>query len=138
VSKTVHILLIEDDQDDVELFQYALHSNRVICQLEVIMDGDRVESHLQTSTKRPDVIVMDLNLPRISGRDLLQQIRTVDGFSQVPLIVMTTSSADDDRNFCLAKGANQFIIKPSSLDAFAQTVAAIVELALAGNQSSPR
>ncbi|WP_429653563.1 response regulator [Spirosoma lacussanchae] len=133
----MHILLIEDDQDDVELFQYALHSSRVICQLEVIMDGDRVQSHLQASTKRPDVIVMDLNLPRISGRDLLQQIRTLDGFSQVPLIVMTTSSADDDRIFCLAKGANQFIIKPSSLDAFAQIVAAIVELALTGNQPSP-
>jgi CheY-like chemotaxis protein len=130
MKKSFHILLIEDDQDDIELLQAALKDNNVSCTMDVVMQGDRVVPWLQTSENRPDLIVMDLNIPKIHGKELLRNIFSIVPYRYIPIIVLTTSSANDDREYCLGIGAKKFITKPCTIDGFNQTVQAIVETAM--------
>lgn len=125
----IQILLIEDDQDDVDLFRYALSKDNVAYRLNVIMEGDQVAPYLDGSEPLPDVIVMDLNLPKVHGRDVIRQIKAADRFSPIPLLVLTTSSSREDRAFCLAMGADDFITKPTDLNAFKAIIATLTELA---------
>ncbi|CCH54111.1 Response regulator rcp1 [Fibrisoma limi BUZ 3] len=134
MSDEIQILLIEDDQDDVDLFQYALQTNAVACELNVIMQGDEIAPYLATSPSQPDIIVMDLNLPLVHGRDVLKQIKATDHFRQVPVLVLTTSSANEDRDYCYAMGANEFITKPTTLAGFNSLMSAIVHLTGTGSR----
>ncbi|GAB3556388.1 response regulator [Spirosoma fluminis] len=127
----IRILLIEDDQDDVDLFRYALSSNAMSCKLDVVMEGDLVAPYLQTCAHLPDVIVMDLNLPRVHGREVLQLIKSTDVFRTIPLVVLTTSSALDDQLYSLKLGANHFITKPTTIHGFGAAITAITSLAIA-------
>jgi len=128
MTDEIQILLIEDDQDDVDLFQYALRTNAVACELCVIMQGDKIAPYLAESPERPDIIVMDLNLPLVHGREVLKQIKATDRFRHVPVLVLTTSSAKEDRDFCYEMGANEFITKPTTLAGFNTLMSAIVNL----------
>ena len=125
----MYILLVEDDQDDVDLFRYALKMNGTACHLSVLMTGDEVAPYLLTVPTLPDIIVLDLNLPNVNGRDVLRQIKASPGFKAIPMVVLTTSSAREDREYCLALGVNQFLIKPITATAFTATAATIVGLA---------
>ncbi|GAB3640159.1 hypothetical protein GCM10027423_07950 [Spirosoma arcticum] len=130
VKDTLYILLVEDDQDDIELFRYALKLNGIACHLSVLMTGDEVAPYLLTVPTLPDVIVLDLSLPKVNGRDVLRQIKASPGFKVIPMVVLTTSSAREDRDYCLALGVNQFLTKPTTATAFTATAATIVGLAL--------
>jgi CheY-like chemotaxis protein len=127
----LHILLIEDDQDDVDLFRYALSANDVPCQLEIIMEGDLVAPYLRNFNQLPDIIVMDLNLPRVHGREVLQQIKNDTDFRDIPLVVLTTSSAQEDQKYCLSMGADSFITKPTTVKGFNTAIVKIADLAVA-------
>lgn len=130
MKDTLYILLIDDDQDDVDLFRYALKLNEVPCHLSVLMTGDEVAPYLLTVPTLPDVVVLDLNLPNVNGRDVLRQIKASPGFKAIPIVVLTTSSAREDREYCLALGVDQFLNKPVTAKAFTTTAATIVDLAL--------
>lgn len=123
------ILLVEDDPDDIELMQEALIDNNITYQLETISQGDRVISHLEVCKKFPDVIILDLNLPKLHGREVLSRIKTSDSFKNIPVVILTTSSSPVERDFCLKAGASSFITKPSTVDGFNETVAEIVNIA---------
>ena len=129
VNNTLHVLLIEDDQDDVDLFRYALKLNDIFCDLNVLMEGEEVAPYLLTAPRLPHVIVMDLNLPKIHGRDVLRQIKASPGFKDVPLMILTTSSAQEDRDYCATLGVNAFVTKPTTVAAFNQTVTTMIQLA---------
>ncbi|MFD2569287.1 response regulator [Spirosoma soli] len=131
MEETLHILLIEDDQDDIDLFRYALKAKCVHCKLAVIMQGDEVAPYLAAATEQPDVIVMDLNLPMVHGREVLKLIKQAEGYRDTPVVILTTSSAREDREYCLALGADDFITKPTSVDAFNATITTVEKLALA-------
>lgn len=130
MKDTLYILLVEDDQDDIELFRHALKLNEIAYHLSVLMTGDEVAPYLLTVPTLPDVIVLDLNLPHVNGRDVLRQIKASPGFKSIPMVVLTTSSAREDREYCLALGVSQFLVKPVTATAFAATAATIVGLAL--------
>jgi DNA-binding response OmpR family regulator len=127
----IRILLVEDDIDDVQLLQEALVENHIDCEIEVIMEGDRVIPHLSTAESLPDIIVMDFNLPKLHGKEILVLIRSEEAFKSIPLIVLTTSASPHDVKFAHDNGANKFITKPSTIQGFNSAVETIVSMAVA-------
>jgi CheY-like chemotaxis protein len=124
----IKILLIEDDGDDIELLREAFDMNNVDCHIDVVMEGDKVIPFLENTHALPDIIVMDLNLPKLHGREILAQIRASDTLAAIPLVVLTTSSSQDDMKFSYAMGAKQYITKPNTIDGFNTTVKTIISV----------
>src|SRR4051812_24625973 len=114
--KKLKILLIEDDADDIELLKDTFDINNIDCNLDVVMEGDKAIPFLESASELPDIIVMDLNLPKLHGREILAQIKASDKLAQIPLAVLTTSSLQDDINFAYSMGANKYITKPNTLE----------------------
>ncbi len=125
----ISILLVEDDPDDIELMQEALKDNNIDVQLQSISQGDHVIPHLQLSKVFPEIIVLDLNLPKLHGREVLAKLKESERFKSIPVVILTTSSSQKEKEFCLNAGASAFISKPSTVDGFNETVAEIVSLA---------
>src|SRR3954471_14772173 len=105
----IKLLLIEDDMDDVELLKEAFSDNNVEFEIELIMEGDRVKPYLETGEFIPSIIIMDLNLPKTDGKEILKEIKATDAFKSIPLIVFSTSSSKEDKEFSYSLGANKFI-----------------------------
>ncbi|MEO7265237.1 MAG: response regulator [Ferruginibacter sp.] len=129
MNDLIHILLIEDDLDDIELLQIALTDNKINYKMDVIMEGSKVQSFIDECVELPSIIVMDFNLPKVHGREILTQIKSSDKLNQVPIIVLTTSAAKEDAEFALEKGASHFITKPTTILHFNETVATITQTA---------
>ena len=125
----IRIFLIEDDADDIELLEVSLKDNNVDYDIEVVMEGDKVQNYLQNCKKLPNIIVMDFNLPRVHGREIIKQIKSNEDFRKIPLIVLTTSTAKEDIEYSYKMGADTFITKPTTIQGFNATVGAIVQLA---------
>jgi DNA-binding response OmpR family regulator len=126
---TLKILLIEDDADDIELLKEAFEQNGIRCDIDVVMEGDKAIPWLQNIDELPHVIVMDFNLPKLHGREILSQIRESETFNAIPLMVLTTSASQDDIRYAFSMGADKFITKPNTMQGFNTTVEAIVSLA---------
>ena len=124
--RKLRMLLIEDDADDVQLLQEALSDSQVPCELRVIMEGDKVLPYLHNAEHLPDVIVMDLNLPKMHGREILVRIRSLPAFANIPLVVLSTSASPYDIQFAYDNGADKFITKPSTISGFNSAVDTIV------------
>ena len=129
MPNSLYILLIEDDGDDVELFTQALEDNGIAHALEVLTDGMSVVEYLKNPKKQaPDLIVMDFNLPLLHGREVLIRIKE-SLLKDVPLVVLTTSSAMEDKKYVFEKGASMFITKPASIEDLSKMATDIVGLA---------
>lgn len=126
--KKIKILLIEDDGDDIELLREAFDMNNVNCHIDVVTEGDRAMPFLENAHELPDVIVMDLNLPKLHGREILAQIKNSGSLSKIPVVVLTTSSLQDDIKFSYSMGANQYITKPNTIEGFNLTVQKIISV----------
>lgn len=129
-GRPLEILLVDDNPGDVRLTTEALREAKVINTIHVAGDGEAAMAFLRkegehASAPRPDVILLDLNLPKKDGRDVLQDIKNSAEFRQIPVVVLTTSSAERDivRSYELA--ANCYITKPVDLDQFLAAVRAI-------------
>jgi CheY-like chemotaxis protein len=130
MSSPLNILLVEDDQDDVELMQDALRDNDIPFSMEIVRQGDKVLSYLKTCKNLPNVILLDLNLPKMHGREVLSRIKLSEDFKQIPVAILTTSSSQAEREFCLSAGAAHFLTKPSTVDGFNKTIETILKIAL--------
>lgn len=126
----IFILLVEDDPDDVDLMQEALAANKVSYEIETINQGDKVIPYLKVCKKFPDVIILDLNIPKLHGREVLKQVKTSDDLASIPVAILTTSSSPAEREICLEVGADIFMTKPSSVDGFNEMIASILSVAL--------
>ena len=135
MKKMINVLLVEDDADDIELLKKALDDNGILYTLNELTAGDGVLRHLNLHRQVPDVIVMDLNLPKVHGKDVLREIKANDLFRDVPLLVLTTSKSQEDVEYTERYGVNAFITKPTTVEGFNATVATIVELAGARTKS---
>jgi CheY-like chemotaxis protein len=124
----LNILLVEDDPDDVELLLEALHDNDVEFVLEAIKEGDKVLPYLEMCNNFPDIIILDLNLPKMHGREVLISLKA-SRFNHIPVVILTTSSSKEDMDFCIKSGADKFLSKPATVDGFNQTVMAITHIA---------
>ncbi len=116
-----HIVVADDDRDDLDFFRDALKDNCPDIKVTVAEDGSELLFMLNKITL-PDVIVLDLNMPCISGKDCLKAIRKDDKYKKVPIIIYSTSSNTNDVEECLQYGANHYITKPSSMQAISTLV----------------
>ncbi|HZG01706.1 MAG TPA: response regulator [Chitinophagales bacterium] len=133
-SEILDILLVEDDADDIELLRKALEDNGVRFRMHEITRGDGVAPYLKTCKTLPHVIVMDFNMPRVHGRELLRVFKTHERFSGVPLMVLTTSAAAEDIEYAGRLGANGFLTKPTTVEGFNHAVQTITRLSLSPHQ----
>jgi CheY-like chemotaxis protein len=108
--KPPYILYADDDPDDSMLFSEAVSQLDVKVSLDIVEDGLSVINHLER--KLPDIIFLDLNMPRKNGKECLHLIRSNKKFSNVPVIIYSTSSAKADIDECYEAGANFYVIKP--------------------------
>ncbi len=136
MSKNLRIVLIEDDIDDVELLQDALDYRKIEYELTLLKDGNAAASYCETTTSLPDIIVMDFNLPRVHGREVVKLIRCRKKFSNVPILILSTSSSKEDIAFAYKAGADKYLIKPCTLEAIQETIDTIIELATSKQISS--
>src|ERR1700755_165851 len=97
----ISILLVEDDPDDIELMQEALKDNNIEFNMQSISQGDHVLPHLQLSKNFPEIIVLDLNLPKLHGREVLIRLKESEKFKDIPVVILTTSSSLKEKEFCL-------------------------------------
>lgn len=130
------ILLVEDDADDIELLRKALEDNSVQFRMFEITRGDGVAPYLKTCKALPHVIVMDFNMPRVHGRELLRAFKAHKQFSKVPVVVLTTSAATEDIDYAERLGAKGFLTKPTTIEGFNHAVHTIVRLSHFPNQSA--
>ena len=119
------VLLVEDNPADVRLTREALKEARV--RLHVVRDGVEAMELLRATggPRLPDLILLDLNLPRKDGREVLQEIKQSDGLRHIPVVILTTSQAEQDILQSYRLGANAFITKPVEIDQFFQVVRAM-------------
>ena len=134
MSKSLRILIAEDNPGDVELVREALREHHVECELFVACDGGEVKRYLERLGKYddapyPDLLLLDLNLPKAHGFELFQMFRAHALCNHTPVIVMTSSSAPRDRERAAAMGAARYFCKPCELDEFLQLGSLVRELA---------
>ena len=126
----IEILLVEDSPSDVVLTQEALRESRIANELSVVRDGQQALAYLRREppyedATRPDLVLLDLNLPNLDGRDVLRAVRADPDLAGLPIIVLTTSDADDDIRAAYASHANSYVQKPVDMDQFVNVIRAI-------------
>jgi len=135
-SRTIEILLVEDSLGDVRLTQETLRDAKVQNTLHIASDGMEATNFLWRRGKyanvpRPDLILLDLNLPKKSGREVLEEIKLDPSLKSIPVVVLTTSAAEEDILRTYQLHANCYITKPVDLDQFLRIVKAIDDFWLA-------
>jgi two-component system, chemotaxis family, response regulator Rcp1 len=128
--KPVEILLVEDNPMDVIVTREALKEGKVCNNLSVVQDGEEAIAFLRrkgghTNAPRPDMILLDLNLPKKDGREVLLEIKNDPALRDIPVIVLTTSKAEEDVLKSYQLHANCFITKPVDLDQFTAVIRSI-------------
>jgi two-component system, chemotaxis family, response regulator Rcp1 len=131
-GRPIEILLVEDNPGDVRLTQEALREGKVHNRLTVAKDGVEALSVLRregafASAARPDLILLDLNLPRKDGREVLADIKNDPALRRIPVVVLTTSKAEEDILRTYDLHANCYITKPVDLEQFISVVRSIDE-----------
>jgi len=130
LGRAVEVLLVEDNPGDVRLTQEALKDGRVAVNLTVAADGVEAMQILRREAPHaekalPDLILLDLNLPRKTGREVLEEIKSDEDLRSIPVIVMTTSKAEQDISKAYNLNANCYVTKPVDLDEFLNVVRSI-------------
>lgn len=123
INGTIHILLVEDSESDARLIKEFLKEADVDHVLYVVDDGVNALKFVQTHCKPatnycPDIIILDLNLPRMNGIDVLKEIKSNKNLKRIPVIVLTTSTSTEDIEDCYNNYANCYLVKPSNLADF--------------------
>jgi len=117
------ILLIEDNPDDVELTRLALRETDLPTRMVVARDGvEAVEALLGESAIHPQLVLLDLKLPKLDGLDVLQRMRADDRTRNLPVVVLTSSLENEDLARCYALGANSYVRKPVDYARFVDVV----------------
>src|SRR5579875_2024930 len=129
IMKSLRILLVEDSPSDVRLIREALKENPIPVQITVARDGVEAVDYLHQVeaglANRPDLMLLDLNLPRKNGREVLAEVKSSPTLRQIPVLVMTSSRSDEDVSEAYNLNANCYITKPGDLNEYVQVVRAI-------------
>lgn len=126
-KEVADVLLVEDDPGDVELTRKALKTAKMIVNLHVVHDGASALRYLKRQdpypdATRPDLVLLDLNLPKKDGREVLKEIKGDAVLRSIPVIILTTSGSDSDIAKCYDLGANCYLVKPLGFEAFIKVV----------------
>lgn len=125
------ILLVEDNRQDEKLILRALHKVNLVNQVQVVRDGQQALDYLfgqgefadRAEATLPAAVLLDINLPRVSGLDVLAQLRATPRTKLLPVVILTSSDEERDRLRCYQEGANSFVRKPLDFTELAETVA---------------
>jgi CheY-like chemotaxis protein len=133
------ILLAEDNPADVYLIREALKEHGVDCAIQTASDGREVLTLIDSAGPawHPDLIILDLNLPRHDGIELLRKLRSTAELSRVPVVVLTSSDSPRDRATATELGATRYLSKPSNLEHFLELGAVFKELLMHSRQTVP-
>ncbi len=127
--KALRILLVEDSPSDVRLIREALKQTPVPVDITVARDGVEAMDYLHNADKgivdRPDLVLLDLNLPRKNGREVLAEVKGSPTLKQIPVLVMTSSRSDEDVSIAYSLNANCYITKPGDLHEYVHVIRAI-------------
>jgi CheY-like chemotaxis protein len=139
--KTIHILLIEDNEGDILLMTEALKEGKIFNKISVVRDGieaiDFLKKRNQFATVAlPNLILLDINLPKKSGHEVLKEIKTDLDLKHIPIIMLTTSSFEKDILLANENNANSFIVKPVEVNEFINAVSKIEDFWLSFIQLS--
>jgi CheY-like chemotaxis protein len=131
-GRPVEILLVEDNLGDVDLTRETLQDCKLLNHMNVVNNGVEAMAYLRREGKyaertRPDLILLDLNLPKKDGREVLAEVKADDRLRRIPVVVLTTSCAEQDILQTYDLHANCYITKPVNLDQFSAVVRAIEE-----------
>jgi len=117
--RPLRILVVEDDDDHAELILHVLGEHHQGHRVERVSDGAAAIAYLdQNRGTRPELVLLDLNLPRVGGIDVLEFVKRDTQLRTIPVVVLTTSATDSDRERALAAHANSYVVKPSGFRAF--------------------
>ena len=125
--KSARILLVEDDQSHADLIRMSLEDNGFDLDIQHVMDGAEAIEYLHkegeySNALRPDFILLDLNLPKLSGHEVLDQIKSNDSLRSIPVVVLTTSANELDRAQAYEHHANSYLTKPTDFQMFQDMV----------------
>ena len=129
--RTLEILLVEDNPGDVDLTKAALRRGKLTNRLTVATDGEEALTLLRENERagasQPDLILLDLNLPKVSGADVLAEIKRDPALRRIPVVIMTSSKAEEDVLRTYDLHANCYVTKPVDLDQFRNVVTSIAD-----------
>jgi CheY-like chemotaxis protein len=130
--RSIRAVVIEDNAADVYLIREALKQEFVHVELDVFDNGEAVSKLVDRLTnecsERPDIILLDLNLPRCDGKEVLRRLRQISGGQRAPVMIITSSNSPRDRDDCLSLGAAYYFRKPSDLSEFMRIGSVIRDL----------
>lgn len=129
-DQTFDILLVEDDPGDAGLTRAALAQARILCKLHHVTDGVEALAFLRKqgsygAMPTPHLVLLDLNMPRMGGREVLAAMRADEQLQKIPVVVLTTSDIEADIETSYELGANSFITKPVDIDQFIDAIKAL-------------
>lgn len=128
--KRIHVLLAEDNPGDAELTRQALASSKLSIDLAVVDDGEKALKYLRreppyAAAEEPDLLLLDLNLPKLSGEEVLREVKRDRRLAGLPVVILTSSDAETEVSRCYAQGANCYVVKPVDFNSFLQIVTSI-------------
>jgi len=130
--RPIEVLLVEDDEGDVLMTREALDEGKVLNRLNVVGDGVEAVAYLRqdgayADAARPDLVLLDLNLPRRDGRQVLEEVKNDPDLRRIPIVVLTTSEAEEDVMRSYDLHANAYVTKPVDFDRFVEVIRQIDE-----------
>jgi CheY-like chemotaxis protein len=143
VAAPIEVLLVEDDPGDVLMTREAFAEHKLGNRLNVVSDGAQALAYLRREGEfadavRPDLVLLDLNLPRRDGREVLAEIKNDESLHQIPVVVLTTSQAEEDILRSYQLHANAYVTKPVDFDRFIAVVRQIDEFFVSVVKLPPR
>ncbi len=138
----VDILLIEDNPNDVELALHAFRRNKITNRMQIVRDGVEALDYLfrkgsyanRKPEDRPILILLDLKLPLVDGKEVLRQVKSDPTTRMIPVVMLTSSREEEDINHCYELGANSYIVKPVDFEKFVEAVGVLGMYWLVHNQ----
>ena len=142
-ARPIDILLVEDDPGDTLITKEALSASKVANNLSCVVDGEEALAYLRregdfAGATRPDLILLDLNLPRRDGREVLAEIKKDEELCRIPVVVLTTSAADEDILRSYQLHANAYVTKPVDFEQFISVIRQIDEFFVSVVKLPPR
>jgi CheY-like chemotaxis protein len=126
---SLHIVLAEDDEDDRAFFKEAIDNVKIKTKLDIVNDGEQLMEYLTTANgSLPDVVFLDLNMPRKNGIQCLEEIRSNQKLKGISVAIYSTSSAEQDIEQTFLKGANVYIRKPNDFEKLKKAIAQVLSI----------
>lgn len=125
--RNLKILLIEDDEIERMKFQRVLQKNEYSCRVQEATNGEEAVAILQDGSKSPDLILLDLNMPRMNGVEFLKSLKSDDRLRYIPVVILSTSNNRRDLKKCYEEGIAGYLVKPLKYEDYVTKIIALIE-----------